>query len=146
MYSQVRLAKPAGSENANPNTCEAPAPEFGVTESAVGGSAVLGVTVSVAVSDAPWYDDVITTLVLEETLKVVIGKFAVRAPFRRVTFTGTRATAAFALCTAHETPPGGATSFKMTVPVDEVPAETEEGVRYKYPSSGTTVTVLLSAS
>src|SRR5436190_21884032 len=75
-----------------------------------------GVTVSVAVIDAPAYDDVILTVVEAETVAVSITKVALRAPAATVTVAGTFATAVLSLGSCTNAPPPGAALASVTVP------------------------------
>jgi hypothetical protein len=86
--------------------------------------AVIGgrsVTSSVACSDVLPRVAVIVTKVLAETVCVVMLKLALVAPAGTVTLEGTLAAEGVSLESATLVPPKGATSLRVTVPVEGVP-------------------------
>ena len=63
-------------------------------------------------------------------------KFALAFPAGTVTDAGTLPAAGLLLCSDTETPPVGAGPVKATVPVDELPPTTLDGLRVNEPSAG----------
>ena len=68
------------------------------------------------------------TVVLDATEVVVIVNVALVAPAATVTLAGTVATEVLLLVSVTAAPPAGAAPFKVTVPVDEVPPLTLDGL------------------
>jgi hypothetical protein len=86
-----------------------------------------GVTVSVVVRVTPPALAVMVTGVDVVTVDVAIGKVAVMAPCATVTFACTVAAVLLSLSVTAN-PPAGAAAVKVTVPWDEAPPTTDEGL------------------
>jgi hypothetical protein len=96
---------------------------FSVSEVRVGGA-----TVSEADRVVPLYDPEMVTEVNESTALVLTVKLALVAPAATVTLAGTVATPVLLLDRLTTTPPLGAAALSVTVPVDELPPVTLDGL------------------
>jgi hypothetical protein len=87
-----------------------------------------GNTVSVAFAVFPYCPEIVTGVELATAL-VVMVKVAEVLPAGTDTLAPTFATAVLPLDSVTIAPPAGAAEFSVTVPIEELPPATEEGVR-----------------
>jgi len=87
-----------------------------------------GFTVSAALRLCPLYVPVMVTAVLPVTVFVEMAKVALVAPAATVTFAGTVAAAVLLLVNATTAPAAGAALLNLTVPCEDVPPVTDEGL------------------
>jgi len=99
-----------------------------------------GVTVSEADRVVPLYDPEMVTEVDEPTALVLTVKLALVAPAAPVTLAGTVATPVLLLDRLTTAPPLGAAALSVTVPVDELPPVTLDGLSVSEVTGGLSAT------
>ena len=95
-----------------------------------------GLTVRFDDRVTPLYKPEILTMVVLDTGTVAIVNVALATPAATVTLAGTAAASVLSLQSETIAPPGGAGPLSNTVPVDEVPPATEEGLSVTEESTG----------
>jgi hypothetical protein len=107
-----------------------------VTDNAAVVGCPAGFTVSVVVRVTPLYTAEIVTGVAPATADVVAVNVALVAPAATVTLAGTVPAAVLLLESDARAPPAGAADVSVTVPVDELPPTTLDGLRATDDSAG----------